>query len=75
MNAVGMEIINFICIAIDNGNYVSIYLDEYYLLYRLFYNDWHYTHESLLYYPFSFGGNDVVESVLTRGMTSTALRK
>lgn len=47
LDAVGMDIINFICIAIDNGNYVRIYLDEYYLPYRLFYNDWHYTHESL----------------------------
>lgn len=47
LDAVGTDIIDFICMAIDHGNYVRIYLDEYYLPYRLFYNDYHYTHENM----------------------------
>lgn len=49
IEAMNIDIIDFICISISRNNYVRIYLDEYYLPYRFVYKKVHYTHESLFF--------------------------
>lgn len=47
IEAMNIDIVDFICISIAHKSYVKIYLDEYFLPYRFVYKKIHYTHESL----------------------------
>lgn len=58
IDSIGIDIIEYICTAINQEYYVKLYLDEYFLPFRNSYQNEHYLHESL------FIGYDLSEQVL-----------